>query len=131
MGLMGLQLAERGKRNLLTVTELDARPASAGFHHALGKWPHARKVHSAWRNNQYSGSSSDFPHWSIFLQWDCRCCPIKGPNGTAVAVLRRLHWDCEPSDRQNSEYIRSEEHTSELQSPMYLVCRLLLEKKKK
>src|SRR5437762_12827009 len=25
--------------------------------------------------------------------------------------------------------LRSEEHTSELQSPMYLVCRLLLEKK--
>src|SRR5437762_11364655 len=32
----------------------------------------------------------------------------------------------------SAEYIiRSEEHTSELQSPMYLVCRLLLEKKKK
>src|ERR1017187_1144902 len=28
------------------------------------------------------------------------------------------------------EVVRSEEHTSELQSPMYLVCRLLLEKKK-
>src|SRR5437762_4918340 len=28
------------------------------------------------------------------------------------------------------EEVRSEEHTSELQSPMYLVCRLLLEKKK-
>src|SRR5437879_7214578 len=27
------------------------------------------------------------------------------------------------------EHLRSEEHTSELQSPMYLVCRLLLEKK--
>src|SRR5436189_3215512 len=27
--------------------------------------------------------------------------------------------------------LRSEEHTSELQSPMYLVCRLLLEKKNK
>src|SRR5437879_6805523 len=26
-------------------------------------------------------------------------------------------------------WFRSEEHTSELQSPMYLVCRLLLEKK--
>src|SRR5437764_7374418 len=26
--------------------------------------------------------------------------------------------------------VRSEEHTSELQSPMYIVCRLLLEKKK-
>src|SRR5437879_7866061 len=30
-----------------------------------------------------------------------------------------------------AETQRSEEHTSELQSPMYLVCRLLLEKKKK
>src|SRR5437762_13055104 len=29
----------------------------------------------------------------------------------------------------NAERWRSEEHTSELQSPMYLVCRLLLEKK--
>src|SRR5690348_17891521 len=28
------------------------------------------------------------------------------------------------------EYQRSEEHTSELQSPVHLVCRLLLEKKK-
>src|SRR5437867_12855166 len=30
-----------------------------------------------------------------------------------------------------SAYLRSEEHTSELQSPYDLVCRLLLEKKKK
>src|SRR5258707_3521380 len=29
------------------------------------------------------------------------------------------------------DWIRSEEHTSELQSRQYLVCRLLLEKKKK
>src|SRR5437762_7999240 len=29
-----------------------------------------------------------------------------------------------------ADALRSEEHTSELQSPMYLVCRLLLEKKK-
>src|SRR5438876_4815960 len=28
-------------------------------------------------------------------------------------------------------FLRSEEHTSELQSPVHLVCRLLLEKKKK
>src|SRR5437762_9827858 len=33
--------------------------------------------------------------------------------------------------RKASIASRSEEHTSELQSPMYLVCRLLLEKKKK
>src|SRR5437763_8742360 len=31
---------------------------------------------------------------------------------------------------RRSRWTRSEEHTSELQSPMYLVCRLLLEKKK-
>src|SRR5258708_30558993 len=30
-----------------------------------------------------------------------------------------------------SIFVRSEEHTSELQSPDHLVCRLLLEKKKK
>src|ERR1017187_4580421 len=33
-----------------------------------------------------------------------------------------------PSTRKPAKN-RSEEHTSELQSPMYLVCRLLLEKK--
>src|SRR5437763_12222619 len=33
--------------------------------------------------------------------------------------------------RRSRRTARSEEHTSELQSPMYLVCRLLLEKKKK
>src|SRR5215210_9449923 len=39
---------------------------------------------------------------------------------------------CIPAARQAAPTVRrSEEHTSELQSPMYLVCRLLLEKKKK
>src|SRR2546429_1776454 len=32
---------------------------------------------------------------------------------------------------ENSPVLRSEEHTSELQSPLHLVCRLLLEKKQK
>src|SRR5258708_30476580 len=34
-------------------------------------------------------------------------------------------------DEPGSDVFRSEEHTSELQSPDHLVCRLLLEKKKK
>src|SRR5256885_6336827 len=34
-----------------------------------------------------------------------------------------------PRTRQNASALRSEEHTSELQSPCNLVCRLLLEKK--
>src|SRR5258708_14347100 len=32
---------------------------------------------------------------------------------------------------ESMDWMRSEEHTSELQSPDHLVCRLLLEKKKK
>src|SRR5437879_7633512 len=36
----------------------------------------------------------------------------------------------QPPHKPNAQLApRSEEHTSELQSPMYLVCRLLLEKK--
>src|SRR5437762_5684791 len=35
-----------------------------------------------------------------------------------------------PAHTPVDAFARSEEHTSELQSPMYLVCRLLLEKKK-
>src|SRR3712207_7832851 len=35
------------------------------------------------------------------------------------------------TDTKVDDFLRSEEHTSELQSRQYLVCRLLLEKKKK
>src|SRR5258708_24955394 len=42
--------------------------------------------------------------------------------GSGAAVRR---------ERQGALTFRSEEHTSELQSPDHLVCRLLLEKKKK
>src|SRR5437763_12472851 len=43
---------------------------------------------------------------------------------------RRAHRVPEPHQGEIHLRFRSEEHTSELQSPMYLVCRLLLEKKK-
>src|SRR3712207_8059041 len=51
----------------------------------------------------------------------------------AQAIVERLGRDAAEGqgvvDRQGG-LIRSEEHTSELQSRQYLVCRLLLEKKK-
>src|SRR3712207_7183061 len=50
---------------------------------------------------------------SPWAPWPARC----GPDGLGIAAT----WP--PA--------RSEEHTSELQSRQYLVCRLLLEKKKK
>src|SRR5438876_9549523 len=40
-------------------------------------------------------------------------------------------WGAEVVPSPSEETQRSEEHTSELQSPVHLVCRLLLEKKKK
>src|SRR2546425_116892 len=45
-------------------------------------------------------------------------------------VSRRPHW-IRHQPRTRPRTTRSEEHTSELQSLAYLVCRLLLEKKKK
>src|SRR5437762_7075561 len=46
---------------------------------------------------------------------------VRGRIATGPNTGKRIRtWGCG----------RSEEHTSELQSPMYLVCRLLLEKKK-
>src|SRR3712207_8256866 len=48
------------------------------------------------------------------------CCPTAGPH------RRPRGWGCSTS---RGSPARSEEHTSELQSRQYLVCRLLLEKK--
>src|SRR5256885_16303351 len=42
----------------------------------------------------------------------------------------QVHSTAENSHRSPPDCSRSEEHTSELQSPCNLVCRLLLEKKK-
>src|SRR5437879_11384954 len=47
------------------------------------------------------------------------------------ALLHRFPRGLLPAAADRPGSARSEEHTSELQSPMYLVCRLLLEKKKK
>src|SRR4051794_41705136 len=43
---------------------------------------------------------------------------------------RRCSWPSPTTPSRASPFSRSEEHTSELQSPVHLVCRLLLEKKK-
>src|SRR5205807_3342251 len=66
------------------------------------------------RSNE-SASSSNAPR-------PARSAPSSSPNTAAAKTLRK---PCSPSTVG-----RSEEHTSELQSPCNLVCRLLLEKKK-
>src|SRR3712207_7650023 len=55
--------------------------------------------------------------------------------GQGMPYGPRLHWGPAPGVPLRrpvpGAHRRSEEHTSELQSRQYLVCRLLLEKKKK
>src|SRR2546425_2523183 len=48
-----------------------------------------------------------------------------------LAQVARARVAVRLEDRHGPADVRSEEHTSELQSLAYLVCRLLLEKKKK
>src|SRR3712207_7929725 len=82
--------------------------------------------------------STLFPYTTLF-----RSSPVKlgvalfvGKGSTSVLKItlsQRARFLCEgcPPRLQCSLWLqRSEEHTSELQSRQYLVCRLLLEKKK-
>src|SRR2546422_4320441 len=53
-----------------------------------------------------------------------------GRSGRHPASLHSAAAECSDAEREGGAQ-RSEEHTSELQSRLHLVCRLLLEKKKK
>src|SRR5690348_17882639 len=53
------------------------------------------------------------------------------PNVVGPASARICAWPSARNHASAARRSRSEEHTSELQSPVHLVCRLLLEKKKK
>src|SRR5258708_26885123 len=57
--------------------------------------------------------------------------PISWKSVTASNQLTRMGSPGRPFTKLELFETRSEEHTSELQSPDHLVCRLLLEKKKK
>src|SRR5947209_10881918 len=74
--------------------------------------------------------STLFPYTTLFRS-DLNASPPRPiPRQRAVLAARPHH--CEPAAHLESACgFRSEEHTSELQSRQYLVCRLLLEKKKK
>src|SRR5438552_5531294 len=71
-------------------------------------------------------TSSLFPYTTLFRS--LRCSPTRPVPVSSSAMKNGL---CGGSTRRTSHSSsRSEEHTSELQSPDHLVCRLLLEKKK-
>src|SRR2546430_5629202 len=72
--------------------------------------------------------STLFPYTTLFRS---PCCPVPRSPGRCTPANRRPSWRRHGSTRSPSASSRSEEHTSELQSQSNLVCRLLLEKKKK
>src|SRR5437763_9697687 len=74
-----------------------------------------------------------FPYTTLFRSPSARRRPARHRGEVSDHHRRRLAFVAERGadrdKRQTAAKMRSEEHTSELQSPMYLVCRLLLEKK--
>src|SRR5256885_11979157 len=78
--------------------------------------------------------STLFPYTTLFRSQlqpvgHCRAAGRRAAAGPAAAALGRNAGLL--AGRGPARQGRSEEHTSELQSPCNLVCRLLLEKKKK
>src|SRR5256885_9860459 len=71
--------------------------------------------------------STLFPYTTLF-----RSAVLKSPSTNPRPPCPIVSWITPVSDstRMRLLFERSEEHTSELQSPCNLVCRLLLEKKK-
>src|SRR5258708_16221214 len=76
--------------------------------------------------------STLFPYTTLFrsLSVDCGAGGVGTVRLPAVASGVTRNALIRPRSLITSTMLRSEEHTSELQSPDHLVCRLLLEKKK-
>src|SRR5437879_7429943 len=71
-------------------------------------------------------------HLHVSVHRPRRLDPVVGAGAGCDAGRPRPSRRAPPGDDRAPRgvgLLRSEEHTSELQSPMYLVCRLLLEKK--
>src|SRR5207237_10176528 len=78
--------------------------------------------------------STFFPYTTLFRSLAWLSPTILAMIGSAVALGLGFVWHAKRADEPFlplSLMGRSEEHTSELQSHLNLVCRLLLEKKKK
>src|SRR2546426_2639148 len=71
--------------------------------------------------------STLFPYTTLFRS--CAVVDLRLPDMSGFALLEQIHENLALRGLPIVVYTRSEEHTSELQSPCNLVCRLLLEKK--
>src|SRR3989441_12481050 len=104
--------------------DIPDRAAFAALLSAAGVTPQTTVVLYGDNNNWFAA----FAFWLLQLYGHAGAKLMNGGRAKWVADGRPLVTD-RPTVRP-SNYPRSEEHTSELQSLAYLVCRLLLEKKK-
>src|SRR3712207_7711211 len=86
--------------------------------------------------------STLFPYTTLFRSMEEELANVEQGSADSVSVIEQaadrlleslfsfLEKEADIGAQINSAVSRSEEHTSELQSRQYLVCRLLLEKKK-
>src|SRR2546422_7540105 len=76
--------------------------------------------------------STLFPYTTLFRSYTSADSVFQVAAHEATVPLEELYGACRTArELLIGEHARSEEHTSELQSRLHLVCRLLLEKKKK
>src|SRR3712207_8695922 len=79
--------------------------------------------------------STLFPYTTLFrsgvvrLLLEAKAAPDLRSSEPNRSGYKALHYAAEAGHVEVMRLLRSEEHTSELQSRQYLVCRLLLEKK--
>src|SRR5687768_18128978 len=81
--------------------------------------------------------STLFPYTTLFRSRGRRLARRPSPTdrratsrASSARLLTRASWHSRCNLDGHADHRRSEEHTSELQSRLHLVCRLLLEKKK-
>src|SRR5689334_15871911 len=106
------------KREVERLAKAAIEPGSTVVSDGLSCWPAVEKAGCS-HHPMVTGSGKRAAGWTPF-RWVNTCL---GDVGTALAGPYHHVSSCSAT--------RSEEHTSELQSQFHLVCRLLLEKKKK
>src|SRR3989475_2498274 len=83
------------------------------------------------RFRQIDSRTPGHPEYRIAAGIETTTGPLGQGMGNSVGMAIAANWLAAHYNRPGFEIFRSEEHTSELQSQSNLVCRLLLEKKKR
>src|SRR5207244_3509190 len=109
-----------------TAAFLESILRHAGLRTGLNTSPHLEKINERIRINGEEISDASFAETFTRIQ-----APIEELLATGKLRAHPTYFECVTAMAFESfARDRSEEHTSELQSPDHLVCRLLLEKKK-